>query len=115
MARRNPWYYFNIAAVKAAKSPGRNYMLAALGLRSDGAIVCSANGHPKHPNRDSHAEKRLCRKLDKGASVFVVRVGANGEFRLSRPCALCLFSMKVREVKRIYYTISSTEYGVIDL
>lgn len=114
--RKTPWYYFNIAAERATKrTEERRYYLAALAVRSDGTIVTTTNGKAYGPNPHSHAEKRLMRKVDKGAVVFVCRVGATGEFRLSRPCPNCLYSMKNKDVSRVYYTISPEEYGVIDL
>lgn len=113
--RKNSWYYFNKAAKRAAKGSKRNYRLAALGIREDGTEVYCPNGNPQYPTLYSHAEKRLCRKLDKGASVYVVRVGANGNYRMARPCARCQYVMRKRKVKRVFYTISENEYGVIEL
>lgn len=115
MTRSRVWDYFNQAAERATRGSKRTYRLAALGVRDDGTSVYCVNGSVGEPHPHSHAEKRLCRKLDKGASVYVCRVGATGEFRMARPCPNCLYSMKSKSVKRIFYTINADEYGTIDL
>ena len=69
-----PWKHFE-AAVKIAslKDDQRVHRLGAIGLRSDGVIVGAPNAPAPDKTPQAHAEARLCRKLDKGATVFVAR------------------------------------------
>lgn len=111
----NPWKYFKIAAdVATLKKDIRTHKLGAVGLRADGALVVAYNGPTRGLVAASHAEARLCKKLDYYGTVFVVRVAPSG-YLLSRPCASCRRMLKSRRVKRVYYTISDSEYGVLDL
>lgn len=117
--------FFEIARRIAKKSSNykRNYYLGAVGLRKDGTVVKSHNGavvlgsencRMKFP--PAHAEFRLCGKLDKGSIVFVCRISRfDGSFLMSRPCVYCVQRMMSVGVKRVYYTISENEYGVMDL
>src|SRR5688572_29910381 len=92
----------------------RKYRLGAIGLRRDGATVCSTNGGVKGARTPSaHAEFRLSRKLDRGAIVYVARLAASGNVSNAKPCKGCQLAMKHRGVSKCYYTISPTEYGVI--
>ena len=60
-----------------------------------------------------HAEARLCRKLDYYGEVFVARRTSEG-YRLAKPCPRCEARLRSRRVRRVYYTISNNEYGVLD-
>jgi len=98
------------------KGVRRQYRLGAVGLRSDGTTVTSNNLPCQHPNKHSHAEARLTRKLDWGSEVYVVRI-TMGKALLAnaRPCPNCQQLMKLRGVKRVYYSISEREWGCIKL
>jgi tRNA(Arg) A34 adenosine deaminase TadA len=110
----NPYKYFEIAAKFATlKEDLRTHRLGAVGVRSDGVLVGAYNAPAPDKTPLVHAEARLARKLDKGATVFVARVAKSG-IRLARPCASCQAILKAAEVERVYYTISEKEYGVID-
>lgn len=94
----------------------RKFRLAAVGERRDGAVVVSCNGGVRGCKvQVAHAEYRLARKLDYGSVVYVARTLKNGQVALARPCSRCLKALSLRNVSRIYYTISDVEYGVIDL
>lgn len=111
--------YFRMAKKAAlngdSKEVKRRYRLGAIGIRSDGAIVCSNNIPTQLPEKNAHAEARLTRKLDYGAIVYVVRILSNGRLAMARPCKHCEGIMRVRGVKQCYYSISEEEYGVIRL
>jgi hypothetical protein len=63
-----------------------------------------------------HAEFRVCRKLDKNSTVFVVRIALiDGKYKNGKPCITCQNAMRTRGVTRVYYSISETEYGVLYL
>lgn len=113
---RKIFSYFEIAAKTAMKGDNkRSFILGALGLRKDGAMVKSFNAPTISPDRFCHAENRLAKKLDVGATVYVARVRLdNFEFGMSKPCHNCMKALIAKKVKRIYYTISNNEYGVIN-
>jgi phosphoribosylformylglycinamidine (FGAM) synthase-like amidotransferase family enzyme len=96
------------------------FLVMSMGIRSDGVKVFSSNGAAKFSKgqdvkiKVAHAEQRLCRKLDKGAEVYVARVHANGNYALAASCITCRRTMKARGVSRVFYTIGPNEYGVID-
>lgn len=92
-------------------SPSRHFALA---IRADGALVHAVNSRIKEPAWQPHAEARLCRKVDVNAVVYVLRE-AKGEWANSRPCENCQRLMKRKGVKRVYYTIGPSEYGVLTL
>ena len=106
--------FFRRARKVAAKGKDcRSYRLGAVGVRRDGTIVKSKNIPNRLPEPSAHAEARLTRKLDRGAVVYVVRIDREGCLTSARPCASCRHIMKVRGVKRCYYSINEIEYGVI--
>jgi len=108
---------FYIAALfAAARKDERAYILGALAIRSDGAIVKSRNSPSMlETNPKVHAEAKLCKKIDKGSIVYVARVNRNGNFAMAKPCKHCMTKLRNKQVKKVYYTISDYEWGVIDL
>lgn len=111
------WHYFELAAqVARLKSDCRAHRIGAVGLRSDGALVCASNGPVRFASKPiHHAEMRLCRKMDFYGTVFVSRMRASGTWGLARPCVDCQRVLRSRRVRRVYYTIGTEEYGVLDL
>lgn len=93
-------------AAAVAKSDGRCFLIGAAARRSDGALVTAANGPSQGKCPQVHAEARLARKLDIGATVVVVRVRrGDGTFALARPCAACANVLRSKAAK-VYYTDS---------
>ncbi len=96
-----------------SKQDVRTYLLGAVAVRGDGCIVKSANGPSPVPNREVHVEYKLCKKLDHDAVIYVARVRkGDGSFVNARPCEACRKMMRSRRVKKVYYTISDSEFGV---
>ncbi len=91
----------------------RRHRLGAVGVRSDGVIVKSANLSNILPEPQTHAEARVVKKLGFGGVVYVVRILRNGNYALARPCKSCQGVMKMHGVKRCYYSIDDNSYGVI--
>jgi pyrimidine deaminase RibD-like protein len=99
----------------------RNFRLAAVGVRNDGAIVTAVNGsvhytgilrHRSFPK--SHAEARLSRKLDVGSTVYVVRAAkTDGSATMAMPCPSCMQFLAQRGVKRIVFTMYDGKIGEI--
>lgn len=93
----------------------REHKLGAVGMRSDGVLVRARNGNSPTQIPGNHAEWRLCRKLDMRAEVWVVRVRKSGEYGLARPCRWCMKRLLDSAVRRVYYSVSTSEYGVLTL
>jgi tRNA(Arg) A34 adenosine deaminase TadA len=113
---RKIFNYLEIAAQAAvSKVDPRNFLLGAVAIRSDGAIVKALNSPSETPQYSLHAEFRLSRKLDVGSVVYVARIRLDsGEWGLSRPCFSCMKALKNKGVRRIYYTVSPGAYMVLD-
>lgn len=103
------------AAIAARHSDRRTYLVGAVAVRRDGALVRSRNGAPKYPNQPSHAEARLAAKLDVGATVWVARITRGGIVALAKPCPNCETLLRRRGVRRVIYTTGPDSYGVMDL
>lgn len=114
---------------------GRTFFIGAVGVRNDGRIVHSHNDavldtcrrgdeslnavrskfviYKRFP--ESHAESRLTKKIGFGGIVYVARVArGSGELAMSRPCECCQNILKFFRVKKVYYTINNTQWGVWD-
>lgn len=114
---RKIFNYFEIAANLTQKKSDldrREYLLGAIAVRGDGTMVASINGSNIEPNRNTHAEYRVCLKIDHGATIYVARIRLkDGAFALAKPCHSCQKMMKSKKVKKIYYTIGPKEYGIM--
>lgn len=114
--RSKIWAYLEIAGRTASKRKHdqRAFWLGAAAERSDGVIVTSCNGPSPERERKVHAEYRLSKKLDHGATVYVARVRIkDGKFANARPCSNCQNALRARKVKKVYYTIGPNEFGVM--
>lgn len=109
--------FFEIAGRTAAsKKDRRAYLVGAIGIRHDGAMVRSLNAPTELRNRRAHAECKLCRKLDYYAEVYVARVKLlDGKFGMSRPCNSCRKILTTKKVRKVFYTIDENYYGILDL
>jgi tRNA(Arg) A34 adenosine deaminase TadA len=109
--------YFRLAKEVAVKSDStslrRHHRLGAVGIRSDGTTVTASNIICRQPQAHAHAETRLVRKLNRGSEMFVVRVLRNGSLGNACPCIKCQNAMRLRGIKRVYYSITDEKYGVI--
>jgi len=70
-------------------------------------------------NARMHAEINcvtgLPRSMTVGATMYVVRIGRDGKFRLSKPCDMCIAVLKFVGVKRVFYSIDEETMGEIRL
>lgn len=100
-------------AIASKKKDRRSFRLSAIGIRSDGAVVHAINGEsiPCAREPQAHAEARLSRKLDANAIVFVIRVRANGDLALAKPCENCERLLRKKKVSKVFY---STNEGKIE-
>jgi deoxycytidylate deaminase len=74
----------------------------------------------KRLSNENHAEVDAlltgCNKHDtNGMDMYVVRIHRSGELANSRPCILCQRVMAKFGIKRCYYSITPTEFGVMDV
>jgi tRNA(Arg) A34 adenosine deaminase TadA len=64
-----------------------------------------------------HAEVQVILGIDKTqtkhSTVFLVRIGRDGNFIYSKPCPMCQKILKYVGVKKCIYSISKEEIGVI--
>src|SRR4030043_590917 len=104
--------YFKLAKKVAGKRERgkikRRYRLGAVGIRNDGVIVVSVNLPSRQVNKLAHAEVRLTKKLDKGSVIYVARIHRNGSLAMARPCENCQRTMRLRGVRRCYYSIKES-------
>lgn len=114
--------YFEMAKLVAtSKKDRRSFLLGAIGVRNDGVIVGSPNGPAKikeSNNRgyfsEAHAEFRISKKLDVGAVVYVIRIRrGDKKVCLAKPCETCMNKLKAKGVKKIYYSITENEKGIV--
>lgn len=116
MSHADTWYMLNRAAHVARRGSDRQYLIGAITRRRDGALITASNGRSILPTRDSHAEIRLIRKLDRAPVVYIARVmKGTGELGLAHPCWRCIVAMKSRGVKECFFTIAPTKYGRLTL
>jgi tRNA(Arg) A34 adenosine deaminase TadA len=92
----------------------RDYLIGAIGIRKDGARVSSQNLPNDNKSASHHAETRLCKKLDFGSEVFVVRIGRDGKLMDCIPCPWCMKNLMDKGVRRCYYSLEDG-FGVLQL
>lgn len=68
-------------------------------------------------NKDSHwlsehaemAALRRCGRT-KGATIYIARVNKHGLERMSKPCPKCMSLLRAAGIKKMVYTVDTTEY-----
>lgn len=120
---------FQLARKEAEKSPFNVFRHGAVLVRG-GKVINSAfnecvhcklgNKYKNHPGISTrHAELSVILGIDKkvttGADVYVVRINPSGNLKNSRPCEMCMGVMKFVGVRRVFYSISNNEYGVLKI
>jgi tRNA(Arg) A34 adenosine deaminase TadA len=50
-----------------------------------------------------------------GLDLYVVRIGKRNDIRLAKPCETCMYFIRKARLNRVYYSISNSEHGVIQL
>ncbi len=96
------------------RKDGRTFFVASVGVRADGAVVKSRNESAIGRSYCSHAEARLSRKLDRGATVFVARWRRDTkDWALAKPCDNCMNILKRHKVKRVVYTVGPNKYETL--
>lgn len=112
--------YLRIASHIALKgNVHRKSYIGSVGIRRDGTMVMAWNGSSAGTTIDrcppAHAEARLARKLDWGSTVYVARTRKDdGRLAMAKPCRTCELALRRKGVKRVEYSISEHEYGVLE-
>lgn len=115
----NP-YYFDLATKIANYNDGRTYYMGAVGIRTDGVLVCSRNGNSFSTKTSkfskdirSHAEGRIIRKLNINSTIYIARIRKEDQrLAMAKPCKNCSCIIKSRRIQRVYYTIDENTYGL---
>lgn len=106
----------SICLRQTALHPKKANSFGAVGVRPDGLVVSSYNVLVEGQRTlRGHAEYRLHSKLISGSDVYLVRTGSTPEPRLAKPCVACETLLRQRRVRRVYYSIGTGEYGVLQL
>jgi deoxycytidylate deaminase len=118
---------FITAAVKEAKKVDHQFKLGAIIFNKSKIISKGKNTaqrskrrlHPKYMKwvGSLHAEQDavLNAYIDlKGLEMLVVRIDKANKFRLAKPCKHCMNYLNKIGLKRIYYTIDNSTFGVIE-
>jgi len=92
----------------------RTFYIGAIAIRADGVMVKSRNESTVVPCHAGHAEFRICGKITPGSTVYVGRSLSDGTLGLAKPCKQCQAILKCHKIKRVYYSISDSEYGCMD-
>lgn len=106
---------FLAAGTALRKDDRRSFRLGAVGVRNDGTLVASTNGPSPYPCADVHAEARLTQKLTPGSTVWVARIRHDGSMGMAKPCPACERRLRSAGVRKVVYSISDGEHGVLDL
>ena len=119
--------WMEVARKTAEKSASPDYRHGALLIKGNNIVNSSFNknsfkrwgnrfrqrdcGHATH-----HAELGCILGVDRsvttGATIYVVRIGKKGEFRMSKPCPMCEAVMRHVGIKKVVYTINDEEVGI---
>lgn len=72
--------------------------------------VASTDGE-YNPHLTYHAEIDALNHFDdvSGSTIYIARIGKNGEHRFSRPCNRCLIALNRAGIKKIIYTTHDME------
>ena len=119
--------WLQAAKKTAQKSKSPDYRHGALLIKGNNIINSSYNKNSfkrwgnRFRHRDCghatrHAELGCIlgqdRSVTTGATIYVVRIGKKGEFRMSKPCPMCEAAMRHVGIKKVIYTINDKEVGI---
>ena len=107
-----PDYFFEEAAIEATKSP--------MGVQHGAVLVrrnrIVARGHNRYSRSCHNPTMKISIHAEisaidnyrfnnyKNLTMYVVRIGANGELRMSRPCRHCMNEIITKKIPTVYYS-----------
>ncbi len=114
--------YLKLAAqiARSHNEPKKNFLMACVGIRQDGAMVSARNGSiissPQKNYRivpEAHCEARTLRKLGKGGILFVARVlKKDGALAMAAPCLGCRLLIRAARVPKVIYSVNELQFGI---
>lgn len=122
--------FFKIARKSALCSAQSDYKHGAVLVKGGSVINTSCNKNRRvsfgtrfcteHEGTATlHAELGailgLDRSITEGASIYVCRVGKDGELRLSKPCSMCHQAMTFVGIKKVYWSVDTETCAVAKL
>jgi len=122
--------HFHIARKVAESSCYPDYRHGAVLVKGNKirSLATNKNSHVSFGNRfrqrncghaTHHAELGCILGLDRavtmGSTIYVVRIGKNGEFRMSKPCPMCHQALSHVGVRRVVYSIDEHTAGAYKL
>ena len=118
--------YFELAKRAAIQSEFPDYRHGAILVKGNSIRNVSSNkanfcsfGHRFRsmiPGKATlHAELGVIlgidRRITEGATIFVTRVGKDGDYKMSMPCAMCHEAMRHVGIKKVVYSINNHTVG----
>ena len=105
--------YLELAAriAQGAAWHEKHFLLGAVAIREDGAIVTATNIRTQDREHSAHAEFRTLRKAGAGAILYIARIDRYGCWAMAKPCPKCQVLIKNKRVKKVYYTVSLGNYN----
>jgi len=118
--------FMTLAKNVANQSTYSDYRHGAVLVRGGSVINTSPNkdGHCAFAKRFRKREEGIAtvhaevgailgldRSVTEGATLYVARIGKAGEFRMSKPCNMCVAVLKHCGVKKVVFTIDKEEVG----
>lgn len=87
----------------------KNHHIISVGINKQGWNTLSERNNTKSYQCNIHAEINALigkrRKIDfSNASIYVVRVRADGSTGIAKPCAMCAKVLMKYKIKKVYYT-----------
>lgn len=124
--------YFRLCRNMALQSPQRQRHGACLvkggsvlstGYNASGSNLEAFRHMPDTDRefRSSHRHAEVCcvsclnLEQTTGSDLYVVRISKKETLAYSRPCPMCEAFLRSLGVKRVYYSITDTEFGVMKL
>lgn len=122
--------YLEKARKIAMQSDSPDYRHGAILVKGGSVINTSCNdlrhvnwGNRFRNNACGHATQHaelgavlgIARDVTHNSVIYVARVGRMGDFRLSKPCPMCMAVMKHVGVKKVVYTINNQHCATINL
>ena len=117
-------------AAKAAEQSGHDTFRHGAVLVRGGSVINVAANSDNHtafgqrfrtdPGKATHHAEVACvlgldRSATQGGTIYVARIGKNGEWKNSKPCSMCHEVMGFVGIKRVVYTIADNEWGTYKL
>jgi len=92
----------------------KQFYVACVSKRRDGAIVVSVNGSSRaQPVPSAHAEIRALKKSGSDSVLYVARVLRDKKtLAIAKPCKKCQAAIRNKRVLQVFFTVDDEFYGV---